>query len=118
MRSTSPFDYARPLGAGYRDITPAATHEAAGRVRLIDVREPSELAAEGLIRGSENVPLALVEAKAPGWNKEEEIVLICRSGRRSAVAAELLAGMGFRRVMNMVGGMLAYTAAGLPVERR
>ena len=41
--------------------------------------------------------------------------MICRSGGRSTRAAQTLTDAGFRRVMNMDGGMLAYTAAKLPV---
>ena len=54
-------------------------------------------------------------ARARTWNRDDELVIVCRSGARSARAAEALAAMGFRRVMNLTGGMLAYTAAGLPV---
>jgi rhodanese-related sulfurtransferase len=42
---------------------------------------------------------------------------VCRSGGRSARAAALLASVGFRRPMNMVGGMLAWNEARLAVER-
>lgn len=114
---TSPFEEARPNRAGYRDLTPQAARRARGKARLVDVREASELAADGFIPGAEHVPLGSVEAQAVGWNKDDEIILICRSGNRSGRAAELLVRRGFHRVMNMSGGMLAYTAAGLPVAR-
>ena len=51
------------------------------------------------------------------WDADAEIVLICRSGARSGRAAGSLARAGFTRVMNMTGGMLAWNAAQLPVER-
>ena len=63
------------------------------------------------------MPLGLVEQAARSWDKEQEVVLVCRSGARSGRAAALLASMGFRHIMNMVGGMLAWSAAQLPVER-
>ncbi|MEW5876338.1 MAG: rhodanese-like domain-containing protein [Candidatus Zixiibacteriota bacterium] len=44
------------------------------------------------------------------------IYLICRSGRRSAIGAETLSKLGYRRVYNVSGGMKAWVAAGLPVE--
>ena len=101
----------------YRDITPEAAYECRGQARLVDVREAGELAADGFIPGVEHVPLAAVDARASDWNKDQQIILICRSGGRSGRAAELLLRRGFRQVMNMTGGMLAYTRAGLPVAR-
>jgi len=104
--------------AGYRDVTPAAVGADGRTARLVDVREPHEFSGElGHIRGAELVPLATVEAAATTWNKEDELVLVCRSGKRSGTAAAQLARQGFRRVMNMDGGMLAWNAANLPVDR-
>lgn len=119
MQERSIYDAGVPRSGGYRDISPAATYQARDRVRLIDVREPSEFNAElGHIPGAELVPLATVAAAAARWDRNAEIVLICRSGGRSGRAAEILVQAGFRRVMNMTGGMLAYNAEKLPVERK
>lgn len=104
---------------GHRDVTPQQVQQALGAVRLVDVREPHEYNAElGHVPGAELVPLATVAQAASGWDRDAELVLICRSGGRSGRAATELTRLGFRRVMNMVGGMLAYNAAGLEVERR
>ena len=114
--------------AGYRDATVAdvaalaklraqagATAEA---VRLIDVREPDEYMGElGHIAGTALVPLATVEAAAAAWPRDAIVVMVCRSGGRSGRAAASLRAMGFAHVVNMVGGMLAYNAAGLPITR-
>jgi rhodanese-related sulfurtransferase len=119
MPAPSLYDTATPTRAGYRDVSPAALSAARGATRIIDVREPDELTGElGRIRGVEPAPLATVEARAAAWPKDAELVLVCRSGGRSSVAAQRLVAAGFRRVMNLAGGMLAYNAAGLPVERR
>jgi rhodanese-related sulfurtransferase len=99
----------------HREIVPERAYRARGAARLVDVREAAELARDGFIPGVEHVPLATVEARARMWNKDDDLVIVCRSGARSARAAAVLAAMGFRRVMNMTGGMLAYTTAGLPV---
>lgn len=114
MRSTSPTRTVRPA---YRDIPPVAALAARGNARLIDVREASELSADGFIEGVEHVPLGTVAEAARQWNKDDELVIICRSGGRSAGAAAALCAMGFHRVSNMAGGMTAYKAAGLPVSR-
>jgi rhodanese-related sulfurtransferase len=85
---------------------------------VIDVRESSELIGElGHIRGVRHVPLATIPAAANNLDREREIVLVCRSGQRSARAAAELARHGFRHLYNLRGGMLAWNAAHLPVER-
>jgi rhodanese-related sulfurtransferase len=116
--------------AGYGDVTPAQVAEAEAEAeaaaapeghrppRLVDVRAPEEYTGElGHAPRSELLPLGSLENAAEDWDRDEEIVLLCRSGARSGRGATLLASMGFRRVMNMVGGMLAWNAAGLPIER-
>lgn len=114
MRGTNPTPIAK---SPYRDITPESALAARGKARLIDVRETSELAADGFIEGVEHVPLGRVAEAARRWNPGEELVIVCRSGARSSTAASALCAMGFQHVSNMVGGMVAYKAAGLPISR-
>jgi rhodanese-related sulfurtransferase len=100
------------------EVNPAAAYELRGAVRIIDVREPDEFTGDlGHIPGAELVPLATVERAAVTWDRNVAIVVVCRSGGRSGRAGQALVAAGFRRVMNMTGGMLAYRAAGLPVAR-
>ena len=99
------------------EMSPAETYQARGTARLIDVREAAELTGElGHIAGVEHVPLETVAARSSTWRKDETLILICRSGARSTRAAEALVRAGFSRICNMSGGMLAYNAAGLPIE--
>lgn len=115
---TSLYESARDNPSGYRDVVPAQVASPDHRVRVVDVREPHEFGGElGHIHGAELVPLATVDAAAKSWRQDDEVVLVCRSGARSGRAAAALTTMGFRRVMNMVGGMLAWNEARLPVER-
>jgi rhodanese-related sulfurtransferase len=103
---------------GVREVSPDDVHAARGSVTLIDVREPHEFTGElGHIPGAKLVPLGTVEEAATAWPKEDEIVVVCRSGARSGRATALLSSMGFARVYNMAGGMLAYGEQKLPVER-
>lgn len=112
------YDHAVPNPSGYRDIDPASVARAASKVRVVDVRGPDELVGElGHVPGIENVPLPAIETASRGWDKEQELVVVCRSGGRSGRAAAYLASSGFSRVMNMVGGMLSWNDAKLPVER-
>ena len=115
---TALYQTANPRPGGYRDIDLARVAAAGNQVRIVDVREPGEYTGElGHAPRAELVPLAMLEQAAHSWDKEQEIVIVCRSGARSSRAAALLASMGFSRIMNMTGGMLAWSAAGLPVDR-
>lgn len=103
---------------GYRDLDAATLAEIRESVTLIDVREAHEFTGElGHVPGSRLVPLATVLDASRDWPREHDLVMICRSGNRSGRAAQALANAGFMRVMNLTGGMLAWNAAGLPIER-
>lgn len=109
---------ARLHPAGYKDVAPTDVALPAPGVRLVDVREPHEYVGElGHVPGAALVPMQQVLAEAQRWAPDEPVLLICRSGARSGRVAEVLARAGFSRVMNLAGGMLAWNAAGLPVER-
>jgi sulfur-carrier protein adenylyltransferase/sulfurtransferase len=104
---------------GFREVTVRQLSQALGGVRIIDVREAPEFTGElGHIPGAELVPLATVERVASTWAKDEPLVLVCRSGGRSARACGTLVSLGFSRVMNMAGGMLAWNEAALAVDGR
>lgn len=101
----------------YHDINPATAFDLRTTTRIVDVREPYEFTGDlGHIPGSELVPLATIGAAASTWDRDKPLLLVCRSGARSGRAAQALARAGFRNLMNLAGGMLAYRAAGLPVE--
>jgi len=100
------------------DVDPAFVTAHRGSVALVDVREPHEYAGElGHVPGAELVPLATLLDASAKWDPQREVVLVCRSGGRSARAAIALAGRGFRHLYNLRGGMLAWNEAHLPVER-
>jgi len=87
---------------------------------LLDVREPEEFTGElGHIEGALLVPLDALERRLPklAGYVERDVVVICRAGARSASAGAILRRAGFQRVLNLEGGMLAWTRAGLPVQR-
>ena len=87
---------------------------AGGEVQLIDVRQPEEWAA-GRIAGARHAPLAQLAAQAETIDRDRPVVFYCRSGGRSAMATEAFAGAGFD-AHNMVGGLLDWAAAGLPLD--
>ena len=81
---------------------------------LIDVREESEHAA-GAIPGDRLVPRGVLEFEIGKLSRPEQpILLYCRSGRRSALAADSLQGLGYAKVWSLAGGYLAWEAAGRP----
>lgn len=103
---------------GFRDVDPLLLLEHRKEARLIDVREPHEYVGElGHIDGAALVPLATIANAATSWEREKDIVMICRSGARSAQACRSLVALGFARVMNLRGGMIAWNQAKLPIVR-
>lgn len=79
---------------------------------LIDVREPWEH-EEQSIAGSKLIPLASLPEHISELEayKDQEILIHCRSGKRSATAQAILQQQGFSNVRNVLGGMLAYNEA-------
>ncbi|WP_416827341.1 sulfurtransferase TusA family protein [Ectobacillus polymachus] len=77
---------------------------------ILDVREHAEYAF-GHIPGSYFIPFGELEEKLTELPKDKEIYVICRTGRRSDLAAQLLAKNGFTNVVNVVPGMSQWTGA-------
>jgi molybdopterin/thiamine biosynthesis adenylyltransferase/rhodanese-related sulfurtransferase/molybdopterin converting factor small subunit len=75
---------------------------------LIDVREPHEYQI-GNIRQAKLIPLGEVPKRLGELNPADEIVVHCKSGVRSAKAADILRQAGFKNVLNMKGGILAWS---------
>lgn len=80
--------------------------ESGAALKLIDVREVEEVEA-GHIPGIINIPLSVLETRIPELDKSEKYIVVCRSGKRSGMATQLLESHGFN-VTNMVGGMLEW----------
>jgi rhodanese-related sulfurtransferase len=80
--------------------------------RIVDVREPGEW-VQGHIGHASLVPLATVPGNLDAFDGEPTYV-VCRSGGRSGQACDFLRSQGLS-VVNVTGGMIAWTAAGLDV---
>jgi len=76
-------------------------------MRLIDVREPHELAISA-IAGADLIPLGQLASRMHELDSAQEIVLFCKMGSRSTRALEVLASAGFRKVKNLKGGINAW----------
>ncbi len=79
---------------------------------VVDVREPREF-KQGHIPQAQLVPLSTLLSGTTDLPRDRPIVVVCRSGRRSARAAALLHGQGYDKIMILQGGMLAWETAGL-----
>ena len=71
---------------------------------LIDVREPREYDA-GHIQGARLMPLGKIKSRDFSLDKNADIVLYCRTGHRSGIAASILDSLGFTNVRHLVGGV-------------
>lgn len=88
----------------------AAKIERGIALRLIDVREPHEQEISRL-KDAELIPLGQVASRLSELDSAEEIVLICKSGTRSARALEILLSAGFKKVKNLKGGINAWAVS-------
>jgi rhodanese-related sulfurtransferase len=86
----------------------------AGKILLIDVREPSEYASER-IAGALLYPLSTFDAAMLPDDVPRQVVFHCGSGKRSLTAAERRLGAGQKHAAHLGGGIAAWKAAGLPV---
>ncbi len=87
---------------------------------ILDVRSLDEYRGElGHISGSVNIPLADLPATLSRLEpyRDKGIVIVCRTDRRSAKAAEVLASAGFREIEVLEGGMELWNRLGFPVNR-
>ena len=95
--------------------------EAGEDLLLLDVRTAEEFTGElGHIAGARNLPLDSLKARSEellAW-QERPVMLLCHTDKRSAKAARILARKGFADLQVVAGGMVAWHAAGLPVDSR
>lgn len=94
----------------------AAEEIEGGDVVLIDTREPHEY-QEAHLEGGKLVPPGLLsdEIASAAPDRSARTILYCRSGKRSAIAAAQLQGLGYDDVASMAGGIVAWQEQGLPV---
>jgi rhodanese-related sulfurtransferase len=86
---------------------------------LLDVRDPQEY-KDGFLPNSIRIPLGSLSEKAVQLDKHRErpIIIVCRSGNRSAQAGRMLKKMGYETVYNLGGGLHAWRTANLPISKK
>ncbi len=86
---------------------------------VLDVRTPAEFAA-GHVPGAKNISHDQLATRLDELSalRERQVVLYCRSGRRTMLAADTLRQAGFTKLLHLQGDYLAWEAAQRPVERQ
>jgi len=107
-------------------ITPAQAQDliAKGNTLVVDVRDGSEVAQSGKVRGAVHVSRGMLEFRADpelsshdkNFAKDKNVVLYCGSGGRAALAGKLLKDMGYAHVYNS-GGFKDWVDAGGAIEK-
>lgn len=82
---------------------------------VLDVRTPEEW-EEYHVPGSTLIPLDELEYRLDEIPADREVLVVCRSGNRSAVGRDILLGAGFEQVTSLGGGLSRWKAAGYPIE--
>lgn len=111
----------RRLNRKYRSLSPAEAVRVINQddALVLDVREDSEVAA-GRIGGAKHIPLGSLKKRIDDIEKykDKPVVVYCRSGNRSASAAQQLTAAGFQDVVNLQGGIQAWQSANMPVKKK
>jgi rhodanese-related sulfurtransferase len=106
------------IATGVRDVGPdAGAAMLRAGAHILDVREPQEW-ARGVVPGSVLIPLGDLAARlgeVATW-RDDAILVICHGGKRSATACRLLRRQGFGGVVNLAGGVLAWSRSGLELR--
>ena len=97
------------------DVHEAKTMIDKQEVQVIDSREPHEH-HEGHVPGSIQIQHMATLAQADRIARDKPVLFICKSGQRSAVAAEFAAAVGITDIYNVEGGHDAWRAAGYPMS--
>ncbi len=107
-------------GAATAGLTPAAAVQLINREKamVVDVCETNEFAA-GHVTGAKNIPLGELEAKlgAAVKNKTLPLILVCQTGARSGRATAIAKKLGYEQAQSLGGGLAAWRAANLTVEK-
>lgn len=96
------------------EITVPDTQKRSIADQVLDVREDFEV-AEGMIPGAIHIPMGQLGSRLGDLDKDRPIIVVCRSGNRSAAVADALTQAGYT-ADTMTGGMTAWQRAGLPTR--
>jgi rhodanese-related sulfurtransferase len=113
--------WSRVVGPRLAGVRPLSVTDYLGQWRgkphtLLDVRSDGEYASQHA-PNAVHIPLAELRQHLDRIDRSSPVICICASGARSSMAAMALAKAGIKKVYNLSGGMAAWSAAGLPVQK-
>ncbi len=97
-----------------QEIQPTELDHHSDEYQIIDVREMPEIAA-GKIENAHPMPLASLPMRLSELDNDKKIIMVCRSGARSAHACMFLKQQGFDNVYNLRGGLMGWVRANKPL---
>ena len=104
--------------AGVPEIQPDWVARHMNELYVLDVRNPGEFEGElGHIESAQLIPLSELRGRVDEIPRDKPVVAVCQSGKRSAMAAEILRKAGYEQVANVSGGMIQWSRLGLPLGR-
>ena len=112
---------------GLTRLDPTATRDAMGcGAALIDIRDDSQLAQDGVIAGTLVIPRNVLEWRLDPTSRhrhphapklDDQVILMCNEGYQSSLAAATLQQLSFIHATDLDGGFQAWRAAGFPVQQ-
>lgn len=125
MRAGQPVDGKAPITpawgpvvttyAGLREIAPEWVARHRHEIHVLDVRSAVELDGElGHLEGVQAIPLEELRGRVSEVPSDRPVVVVCQTGKRSAMGAVILERAGLARVANVAGGMVSWRELGLP----
>ena len=106
-----------PSGDGYGDVTVQEARtliEDKQDLVILDVRTVSEY-EDDHIEGAENIPVQELGKRLDELSRDDELLVYCRTGNRSAQAVDILRDVGFTKMYHMDAGITGWIEAGYPV---
>lgn len=101
--------------AGLPELTADWVARHRGELHVLDVRSKVEFDGElGHLEGAQLIPLDELRARAAEVPTDKPVIVVCQTGRRSALGTQILGKAGHTRVANLAGGMVGWRDAGLP----
>lgn len=103
--------------SGFLEVSPQWVAANKNKIHILDVRSKYETDEEKTrINSAQMIPIEELRDRLNEVPKDKPILTICRSGKRSALAFEILRESGWQEVANISGGLLRWQAEGLPVD--
>ncbi len=80
-------------------------------IQVVDIRQPAEIAS-GTVPGAELMPMHTIPLRIQDIKQDKPVILVCRSGARSAQACMFLAQNGYENIYNLRGGLMGWAGSG------